>query len=200
MTTYAILILIALYFGVLLLISYFTSNTLGNDTFFNANRKSPWYVVGFGMIGASLSGVTFISVPGWVEASQFSYMQVVLGYIIGYLIIGTILLPLYYKLNLTSIYTYLLDRFGTSTYHIGASFFIISRTIGASFRLFLVANVLQGILFDNIGIPFWVTVPLTIFLIWLYTFKSGIKTIVLDRYITNLMYASCIRRKFIYSC
>ncbi|MBQ4822825.1 sodium:solute symporter [Aquimarina sp. MMG016] len=173
-----ILLLIAAYFGVLLLISYFTGKNADNEAFFKANRQSPWYVVAFGMIGASLSGVTFISVPGWVEASQFSYMQVVLGYIVGYTVIGTILLPLYYRLNLTSIYTYLDERFGNYSYKTGASFFLLSRVVGASFRLFLVANVLQTILFDAIGVPFWVTVIITILLIWLYTFKSGIKTIV----------------------
>ncbi|WP_103864557.1 sodium:solute symporter [Aquimarina sp. I32.4] len=173
-----ILLLIAAYFGVLLLISYFTGKNSGNDAFFKANRQSPWYIVAFGMIGASLSGVTFISVPGWVEASQFSYMQVVLGYVIGYIVIGTVLLPLYYKLNLTSIYTYLEERFGRYSYKTGASFFLLSRIIGASFRLFLVANVLQSILFDALGVPFWITVIITILLIWLYTFKSGIKTIV----------------------
>ncbi|SHI69242.1 sodium:solute symporter [Aquimarina spongiae] len=173
-----ILLLIAGYFGVLLLISYFTGKNSGNEAFFKANRQSPWYVVAFGMIGASLSGVTFISVPGWVEASQFSYMQVVLGYILGYTVIGTVLLPLYYRLNLTSIYTYLDERFGNYSYKTGASFFLLSRVVGASFRLFLVANVLQSILFDALGIPFWVTVIITILLIWLYTFKSGIKTIV----------------------
>ncbi|HAI18452.1 MAG TPA: sodium:solute symporter, partial [Xanthomarina gelatinilytica] len=124
------------------------------------------------------SGVTFISVPGWIEASQFSYMQVVLGYIVGYLVIGTVLLPLYYKLNLTSIYTYLEERFGNYSYKTGASFFLISRVVGASFRLFLVANVLQVILFDDIGIAFWQTVIITVLLIWLFAFKSGIKTIV----------------------
>ncbi|GAA4107382.1 sodium:solute symporter [Aquimarina addita] len=173
-----ILLLIAAYFGVLLLISYFTGKNSGNDAFFKANRQSPWYIVAFGMIGASLSGVTFISVPGWVEASQFSYMQVVLGYILGYTVIGTILLPLYYKLNLTSIYTYLDERFGNYAYKTGASFFLLSRIVGASFRLFLVANVLQTILFDALQVPFWITVIITILLIWLYTFKSGIKTIV----------------------
>lgn len=173
-----ILLLIAGYFAVLLLISYLTGKNSGNEAFFKANRQSPWYVVAFGMIGASLSGVTFISVPGWVEASQFSYMQVVLGYILGYAVIGTVLLPLYYKLNLTSIYTYLDDRFGNYSYKTGASFFLLSRVVGASFRLFLVANVLQAILFDALLIPFWVTVIITILLIWLYTFKSGIKTIV----------------------
>src|SRR5690606_10415671 len=132
----------------------------------------------FGMIGASLSGVTFISVPGWVEASQFSYMQVVLGYLLGYIVIGSILLPLYYRLNLTSIYTYLEQRFGKYSYKTGASFFILSRVVGSSFRLFLVANVLQTLAFDAMGIPYWLTVTITIVLIWLYTFKSGIKTVV----------------------
>jgi Na+/proline symporter len=173
-----ILLLIAAYFVALILISYFTGKNANNDAFFKANRQSPWYIVAFGMIGASLSGVTFISVPGWVEASQFSYLQVVLGYILGYLVIGTVLLPLYYKMNLTSIYTYLENRFGTYSYKTGASFFLLSRIVGSSFRLFLVANVLQIILFDALGIPFWATVMMTITLIWLYTFKSGIKTIV----------------------
>jgi len=173
-----IILLILSYFGVLILISYFTGKKSDNDAFFKGNKQSPWYLVAFGMIGASLSGVTFISVPGWIEASQFSYMQVVLGYIVGYLVIGTILLPLYYKLNLTSIYTYLEERFGDYSYKTGASFFLISRVVGASFRLFLVANVLQVILFDEIGIAFWQTVIITVLLIWLYTFKSGIKTIV----------------------
>jgi solute:Na+ symporter, SSS family len=173
-----ILLLIAAYFGVLVLISYFTGKKSDNDAFFKANKQAPWYVVAFGMIGASLSGVTFISVPGWIEASQFSYMQVVLGYIVGYLVIGTVLLPLYYKLNLTSIYTYLETRFGNYAYKTGASFFLISRVVGASFRLYLVANVLQIILFDELGIAFWQTVTITVILIWLYTFKSGIKTII----------------------
>ncbi len=173
-----ILLLIAGYFGILLLISYFTGKNADNDSFFKANRQSPWYIVAFGMIGASLSGVTFISVPGWIETSQFSYMQVVFGYILGYAVIGTVLLPLYYKLNLTSIYTYLDERFGNYSYKTGASFFLLSRVVGASFRLFLVANVLQAILFDALHVPFWVTVIITILLIWLYTFKSGIKTIV----------------------
>lgn len=173
-----ILLLIAGYFMALILISWLTGKNTDNSTFFKANRQSPWYVVAFGMIGASLSGVTFISVPGWVEASQFSYMQVVLGYVVGYIVIGTVLLPLYYRMNLTSIYTYLESRFGVYSYKTGASFFLLSRVVGASFRLFLVANVLQIILFDTLGIPFWATVVMTILLIWLYTFRSGIKTIV----------------------
>ncbi|MFT5958805.1 MAG: SSS family solute:Na+ symporter [Polaribacter sp.] len=173
-----IILLIVAYFSVLILISYLTGKSADNKTFFKANNSSPWYLVAFGMIGASLSGVTFISVPGWVEGQNMSYFQMVLGYVVGYAIIGLVLLPLYYRLNLTSIYTYLDDRFGKYSYKTGASFFLLSRTIGAAFRLFLVANVLQIILFDAYGIPFWVTVSITILLIWLYTFKGGIKTIV----------------------
>ncbi len=173
-----ILLLIGGYFGVLMLISYLTSRGDSNTDFFKAGKQSPWYLVAFGMIGASLSGVTFISVPGWIEASSFSYFQVVLGYTVGYAVISLVLLPLYYKLNLTSIYTYLEGRFGTYSYKTGASFFLLSRIIGASFRLYLVANVLQLLVFDEMGVPFFVTVTLTIILIWLYTFKAGIKTIV----------------------
>jgi len=173
-----IVLLIVAYFSVLIFISYITGKSANNQTFFKANNSSPWYLVAFGMIGASLSGVTFISVPGWVEAQSMSYMQMVLGYVVGYAVIGLVLLPLYYRLNLTSIYTYLEDRFGKNSYKTGASFFLLSRTIGAAFRLFLVANVLQLLLFDEYGIPFWVTVTITILLIWLYTFKGGIKTIV----------------------
>ncbi len=173
-----ILLLIVCYFGVLIFISFLTGKKATNATFFKANNQSPWYLVAFGMIGASLSGVTFISVPGWVETQSLSYMQMVFGYVVGYAIIGLILLPLYYRLNLTSIYTYLEDRFGAYSYKTGAAFFLLSRTIGAAFRLFLVANVLQLLLFDEYGIPFWLTVIITILLIWLYTFKGGIKTIV----------------------
>ena len=173
-----IILLIVAYFSVLILISYITGKSADNRTFFKANNSSPWYLVAFGMIGASLSGVTFISVPGWVEGQNMSYFQMVLGYVVGYAVIGLVLLPLYYRLNLTSIYTYLENRFGKYSYKTGASFFLLSRTIGAAFRLFLVANVLQIILFDAYGIPFWITVSITILLIWLYTFKGGIKTIV----------------------
>ncbi|PQJ73447.1 sodium:solute symporter [Polaribacter butkevichii] len=173
-----ILLLIVAYFSVLIFISYITGKSADNKTFFKANNSSPWYLVAFGMIGASLSGVTFISVPGWIEAQSMSYFQMVLGYVLGYAVIGLVLLPLYYKLNLTSIYSYLDDRFGNYSYKTGASFFLLSRVVGAAFRLFLVANVLQVILFDAYGIPFWVTVSITILLIWLYTFKGGIKTIV----------------------
>ena len=173
-----ILLLIASYFVVLIGISFLTNKTGSNAEFFKANNKSPWYLVAFGMIGASLSGITFISIPGTVEISAFSYFQVVLGYTVGYAVISLVLMPLYYRLNLTSIYTYLDERFGFYSYKTGASFFLLSRIVGASFRLFLVAGVLQLIVFDALGVPFYVTVTLTILLIWVYTFKSGIKTIV----------------------
>ncbi|MTI33044.1 sodium:solute symporter [Xanthovirga aplysinae] len=170
--------ILASYFVVLLLISYFTSRNATSETFFTANRQSPWYLVAYGMIGASLSGVTFISVPGEVGTNGFAYFQMVIGYLLGYLVIATVLMPLYYRLQLVSIYTYLEKRFGYWSYKTGAFFFLISRIIGSSFRLFLVAGVLQLALFDAWGIPFSVTVMVTIILIWLYTFKGGIKTVV----------------------
>lgn len=178
MSSLHILFLIAAYFGLLILIAQQTGKQASNSLFFTANKTSPWYVVAFGMVGATLSGVTFISVPGWVEASQFSYMQMVMGYVLGYFIIGAVLLPLYYRLQLVSIYTYLEGRFGPRSYTTGAVFFLISRIVGASFRLFLVSNVLQLLVFDALQIPFWFTVVVTILLIWVYTFRSGIKTIV----------------------
>ncbi|HIO72642.1 MAG TPA: sodium:solute symporter, partial [Flavobacteriales bacterium] len=178
MSPILILSFITLYFLVLLGISFITSKNSTSESFFLGNRKSPWYVVAFGMIGTSLSGVTFISVPGWVGSSQFSYMQTVLGYLIGYFIIAYVLLPVYYRLNLTSIYSYLEKRFGYWSYKTGAFFFLLSRILGASFRLFLVATVLQEFVFGNWGIPFEVTVLITIMFIWLYTYKGGIKTII----------------------
>lgn len=173
-----VIVIISIYFLVLILISLLTSRGATSHTFFTGNRQSPWYLVAFGMIGASLSGVTFISIPGEVGTSQFAYFQVVLGYIVGYLVIGKVLLPLYYRMNLVSIYEYLESRYGFWAYKTGAFFFLVSRAIGSSFRLFLVASVLQLSVFEPIGIPFWVTVIVTIFLIWVYTFKGGIKTIV----------------------
>ena len=173
-----ILSIIAIYFLVLILISYFTGKSDSNDAFFLGNKQSPWYIVSFGMIGATLSGVTFISVPGWVADSQFSYMQMILGMTAGYIVIANVLMPIYYRMNLTSIYAYLGDRFGESTHQTGAFFFLLSRTIGASFRLYLVANVMQIAIFDAWNVPFWLTVSLTIILIWIYTFRSGIKTII----------------------
>jgi len=173
-----IILLIAVNFGELILISYLTGKDDSNEAFFKANKSAPWYLVAFGMIGASLSGVTFISVPGAVEAKQFGYLQVVFGYFFGYLIIAYVLLPIYYKLNLTSIYTYLRDRFGNTSYKTGSIAFLISRVVGAAFRLFLVAKVLQLLIFDSLGVPFSVTVIITVALIWLYTFRGGIKTII----------------------
>ncbi len=166
------------YFLVLILISYKTSGKQDAEAFFTGNRQSPWYVVAFGMIGASLSGVTFISVPGWVADSQFTYMQMVFGFLLGYLVIAMVLMPLYYRLKLITIYSYLHQRFGIRAYKTGSFFFLLSRVIGASFRLFLVAGVLQLAVFDAWGIPFWVSVMITIILIWVYTFRGGIKTIV----------------------
>ena len=186
-----ILLLIAIYFGVLLLISYFTGKNDSNEAFFKAEGKSPWYIVAFGMVGASLSGVTFISVPGWVKDSQFSYMQVVLGYLVGYFVITFILLPIYYRMNVTSIYQYLYNRFGNVSYKTGAFFFFISRVLGASFRLFLVATVLQYFVFEAWNVPFFITVILSILLIWIYTARGGIKTIVwTDTLQTLFMFSS----------
>lgn len=173
-----IALIIVIYFAGLVLISYLTTRNVDNQSFFNGNRRSPWYIVAVGMIGTSISGVTFISVPGWVMTSQFSYLQMVLGYLLGYFVIANVLLPLYYRLNLTSIYTYLQERFGFWSYKTGASFFLLSKLIGSSVRLFLVSMVLQTLVFDPIGVPFWITVAGTIGLIYIYTFKGGIKTII----------------------
>ena len=173
-----ILILILGYFALLVIIAYLTGKQADNQTFFTANRSSPWYLVAFGMVGASLSGVTFISVPGWVGDSGFSYFQVVLGYWAGYFVVAFVLLPIYYHQNLTSIYEYLQYRFGYNSHKVGAVSFFVSRVLGASFRLFLVAIVLQQFIFDAWGLPFEITVILSVVLIWVYTHKGGIKTIV----------------------
>ena len=173
-----ILFVIASYFIGLFIISYFTKGDGDNSTFFSANKESPWYLVAFGMVGASLSGITFISVPGDIGEMQFTYFQVVLGYLVGYFIVAIVLLPIYYKLNLTSIYEYLNDRFGKISHKTGAFFFFISRILGASFRLYLVAIVLQQFVFDSLSIPFEITVIISILLIWVYTFRGGINTIV----------------------
>lgn len=173
-----ILVVISSYFLMLFIISWLTTRKLSQDTFFTGDRQSPWFLVAFGMIGASLSGVTFISVPGEVGNTNFYYFQVILGYTVGYAVIAKVLLPLYYRLNLVSIYAYLDQRFGFWSYKTGAFFFILSRTLGSSIRVFLVASVLQLILFDHWEIPFWVSVLITVMLIWLYTFRGGIKTVV----------------------
>ena len=178
MTPTLVFSIIAGYFLMLMVVSYFTSRNADNNTFFTADRKSPWFLVAFGMVGATLSGVTFISVPGEVGNSNWTYLQFVMGNMVGYAVIALVLIPLFYRLKLVSIYQYLNNRFGKHSYLTGSSFFILSQTIGASFRLFLAALVLQIAFFDAFGIPFWVTVLTTITLIWLYTYRGGIKTIV----------------------
>ncbi|MFV0364989.1 MAG: sodium:solute symporter [Mangrovibacterium sp.] len=171
-------IVIASFLALLLLISHLTSKGGNKESFFTGNRKSPWYLVAWGMVGSTISGVTFISVPGEVGNSAWNYLQYLLGNMIGYWVIATVLIPLCYKLNLVSIYGYLAQRFGKRAYKIGASFFLLSQTIGASFRLFLAAGVLQITFFDKLGVPFGVTVLITLLTIWLYTRKAGIKTVV----------------------
>jgi solute:Na+ symporter, SSS family len=178
MSPVLILIIFLLYTVILFAVTWFTSRKADNQSFFIGNRVSPWFVVAYGMIGASLSGVTFMSVPGWVKDTQFSYMVVVLGYLFGYIVIALVLLPLFYRLKLTSIYSYLGQRFGFWSYKTGAGFFIISRILGASLRMFLVINVLQIFVFDAWNIPFWINVLVFILLIILYTLKGGIKTII----------------------
>ena len=179
MSSAVLLISFLVYTSLLFIISRITiRKKTGNEAYFLGNRNSPWYVVAYGMIGATLSGVTFMSVPGLVKAEGFSYMMLVLGYQGGYFVIAMVLLPLYYKLNLTSIYTYLQQRFGFSSYKTGSFYFILSRLVGASFRMFLVVNVLQIFVFDRWGIPFGFTVALFMILILLYSFQGGIKTIV----------------------
>ncbi|MGC6524463.1 MAG: sodium:solute symporter [Flavobacteriaceae bacterium] len=173
-----ILLLTFVYFVFLMIIARITGKNDSNTDFFKASKQSPWYLVAFGMIGASLSGVTFISVPGWVQSAQFSYFQVCLGYIAGYIVVAFVLLPIYYKSNLTSIYEYLQQRFGQVSHKTGAFFFFISRVLGAAFRMYLMAIVLQQFVFDQWNIPFEFTVILSIMLIWVYTNKGGIKTIV----------------------
>ena len=178
MSPVLILSIFGAYTLLLFFVTWLTARKADSHSFFLGNKVSPWFVVAYGMIGASLSGVTFMSVPGWVQSTQFSYMVVVLGYLFGYFVIALVLLPLYYRLKLTSIYSYLDQRFGFWSYKTGAGFFILSRTLGASLRMFLVINVLQVFVFDAWHIPFWITVLSFIALIILYTFKGGIRTIV----------------------
>ena len=173
-----ILLIFLAYTILLFAVTWVTARKANNQSFYIGNRISPWFIVAYGMIGASLSGVTFMSVPGWVKETQFSYMVVVVGYLFGYFVIALVLLPLYYRLKLTSIYTYLDNRFGFWSYKTGAGFFILSRILGASLRMFLVINVLQLFVFDAWNVPFWVNVLIFITLIILYTLKGGIRTIV----------------------
>ncbi len=178
MSPLLILGIFLIYTLVLFAVTWFTARKADSQSFFIGNKVSPWFVVAYGMIGASLSGVTFMSVPGWVKDTQFSYMVVVLGYLFGYFVIALVLLPLYYRLKLTSIYSYLEQRFGFWSYKTGAGFFILSRTLGASLRMFLVINVLQIFVFDAWNVPFWINVLVFIILIILYTLKGGIRTII----------------------
>ena len=173
-----ILLIVLVYFVVLLGISHLTSRKANNDMFYRANRKAPWYMVAFGMIGASISGVTFVSVPGMVLTSQMTYLQMCLGFIVGYLVIAFVLLPLYYRLQLTSIYTYLGQRLGNRSYLTGAWFFLLSKMVGASVRFYVVCIILQQFVFDPAGIPFIVNVVGMVLLIWLYTRRGGIGTLV----------------------
>jgi Na+/proline symporter len=193
MSSTLILTCVAAYSILLFGVTWFTSRGANNESFYVGNRSSKWYLVAYGMVGASLSGVTFISVPGSVGTAQFGYLQVILGYLLGYMVIAYVLLPLYYRLNLTSIYSYLQQRFGNYSYKTGAFFFILSRVIGAAFRLYIVVNVLQVFVFDNMHVPFFVTVAVFIGLILLYTYQGGVKTIVYtDTLQTTFMLLSVI--------
>ncbi|HEY9560626.1 MAG TPA: sodium:solute symporter [Anseongella sp.] len=178
MSPFFIITCIVAYFGLLLLIAWITGRNADNDAYFLGNKASPWIAVAFGMLADSLSGVTYISVPGAVGTAQFSYLQLVMGYVFGYFIIGAVLLPLYYKMNLTSIYSYLQSRFGAWSQKTGAFFFLLSRTLGAAARLYLTASVIQLFVFDALGVPFWLAVTIIIALMLAYTYKGGIKTLV----------------------
>jgi|AGTN01.2.fsa_nt_gi Na+/proline symporter len=188
-----VLIVIAAYFGVLMFVSYLTSRKgSGNDAFFRANKSSKWYVVAVAMIGTSISGVTFVSVPGMVRNLDMTYMQMVFGFFFGYLVIAYVLLPLYYRLNLTTIYGYLDQRYGPKSYKTGAWFFLISKIVGAAARLYLVAFILQSLVFDALGVPFVVTVVGIILIIWLYSHKSGIKTIIWTDLLQALLFITAL--------
>lgn len=178
MSTFLIFSIIVIYFGLIMAISYFTSRNRSDESFFTGDRQSPWFLVAFGMVGAALSGVTFVSVPGMVGNNSFYFFQFILGNVVGYLFITFVLIPLYYRLKLVSIYGYLNDRFGRRTYKTGSLFFLVSQSFGASLRLLLAAKILQFAFFDKLQIPFFLTVIIILMLVWLYTNKSGIKTIV----------------------
>lgn len=200
MTPGLVLTILSIYFGVLILISYVTSRGATTNTFFTAGKNSPWYLVAYSMVGTAISGVTFISVPGEVGNSQFSYFQFILGNVVGYFVVATVLMPVYYRLNLVSIYTYLQQRLGFWSYKSGAAAFLVSRTIGAAFRLFLTASVLQVALFDAWGVPFEVNVLITIALIWLITSKGGIKTILwTDAFQTTFLIAALLLSVYLIS-
>jgi Na+/proline symporter len=188
-----VLVVIVVYFALLMLISWLTSRKgSGNDAFFRANKSSKWFVVAIAMIGTSISGVTFVSVPGMVRNLDMTYMQMVLGFFFGYLVIAYVLLPLYYRLNLTTIYGYLDQRYGPRSYKTGAWFFLLSKIVGAAARLYLVAFILQTLVFDAWGVPFVVTVVGIILIIWLYSHKSGIKTIIWTDWLQTLLFISAL--------
>lgn len=188
-----IVITILVYFCALLGFSRLTARRSDNDTFFRANRRSPWYMVAFGMVGASISGVTFVSVPGMVTATDMTYLQTCMGFIVGYFVVAYVLLPIYYRYDLTTIYSYLCLRLGRRSYLSGASFFLLSKMTGAAARFYVVCIILQRFVFDGMGIPFAVTVPLMVALIWLYTRRGGVKTLVwTDSFQTLCMFAALI--------
>lgn len=191
LTPVTLLLIIIVYFGLLLIVSWFTGKNNSNEVFFKAEKQSPWLLVAIGMIGTSISGVTFVSVPGKVGTGglnmAFSYMQVVFGYLLGYAVIALVLMPIYYRLNLTSIYGYLESRFGRNSYKTGAGFFLLSRTLGSSLRLFLMVIILQKFIFDSLGVPFWLTGFITLAFIFSYTFRGGVKTVI----ITDTFLALC---------
>lgn len=178
MSPFVLLSFVAGYFILLLLVARYTSKNSNNESFFIGNKNSNWMLVAFGMIGTSLSGVTFVSVPGGVGKESFAYFQIVIGYLIGYIVVAYVLLPLYYRLNVTSIYNYLRGRLGVSSYKTGASFFILSRTLGATARLYLVVKILQDAILTQLGVPFWVTTLIILVMILVYTYEGGVKTIV----------------------
>lgn len=195
-----ILLLMVIYFALLLIVAKASTKRGDNSTFFIGNRQSPWWLVSFGMIGASLSGVTFISVPGWVESSGMAYMQMVLGYVVGYFCIAFILLPIYYRYNTTTIYGFLSQRYGKIAHKTGATFFILSRWLGASFRLYLVAAILQSLVFDQLGVRFIWTVIITLALIWIYTNRGGIRTVIFTDTLQTLamLGAVCLTIYYVY--
>ena len=176
------------YFCLLFVISRITARRATNESFYRADRRSPWYMVAFGMVGASISGVTFVSVPGMVQQSQMAYLQVCLGFIVGYVIVAFMLLPLYYRLNLTSIYTYLGQRLGRQSYQTGAWFFLLSKMTGAALKFYVVCMIMQRFVFDGVGLPFWVNAVGMVLLIWLYTHRGGIKTLV----VTDTLQTLCL--------
>lgn len=202
MSSYLVLLIIAVYFGAIFFVSWLTTRNqdADNKAFFTGSRKSPWYVVAIAMIGTSISGVTFISVPGMVEAGQFSYMQMVWGFVAGYVAIAFVLLPLYYRLNLCSIYGYLEQRFGQRAYRTGACFFLLSKFLGCGVRMYLTALVLQLVLFDGLGIPFGLNVAVTMLVVYLYTFKGGVKTLVWTDMLQTLSLIAAVVLCIYYVC